>query len=207
MRLFLAGTEAPSPLPLSLQRFIDKFFLMKFIFKNGETIRVMYYFDLLKEFHTVGIKYMIAGGLSVNLHGIPRVTQDIDIVISPDRENILLTVSVLKKLGFVPVLPVNPEDLADESIRESWIREKNMVAFSFHHTTDNYRVIDIILVHPLDLDSAYLNRTVKSVRDFTVNLVSIDDLIKMKKFSGRAQDLSDIEMLYKLKDFMAEEHE
>lgn len=162
----------------------------------------MYYLDLLKEFHTSGIRYMIAGGLSVNLHGIPRVTQDIDIIISLDSENIRLVNSVLEKLGFEPSLPVNPEDLSDESIREAWIREKNLIAFSFHHKTDNYRVVDIVLVHPLDFDSAYLNRTVKSVRDFTINLVSIDDLIKMKKFSGRNQDISDIELLEKLRLFM-----
>ncbi len=162
----------------------------------------MYYFDLLKEFYTSGIKYMIAGGLSVNLHGVPRVTQDIDIIISLDRDNIILLNSILKKLGFVPSLPVNPDDLADESIREAWIKEKNLIAFSFRHNTDKFRVVDVILVHPLEFDSAYLNRTVKSVRDYTINLVSIDDLIKMKKFSGRLQDLSDIELLNKLRSFM-----
>jgi hypothetical protein len=167
----------------------------------------MYYFDLLKEFHTSGIRYMIAGGLSVNLHGIPRVTQDIDIIISLDRENIRRVNSALEKLGFEPSLPVNPEDLSDVSIRETWIREKNLIAFSFHHKTDNYRVVDIVLVHPLDFDSAYLNRTVKSVRDFTINLVSIDDLIKMKKFSGRNQDISDIELLEKLRLFMESNNE
>jgi len=167
----------------------------------------MYYFELLKEFHTSGIKYMIAGGLSVNLHGIPRVTQDIDIIISLDRDNIILTTSLLKKLGYIPTLPVNPEDLADESTRETWIREKNLIAFSFHHKADNFRVVDIVLVHPLDFNTAYANRTVKTVKDFSINLVSIDDLIKMKKASGRNQDLSDIELLNKLSLFMQEENE
>ncbi|MHA2247892.1 MAG: hypothetical protein ACXADY_23295 [Candidatus Hodarchaeales archaeon] len=38
-------------------------------------------------------------------------------------------------------------------------------------------------------------------------LVSIDDLIVMKEFSGRNQDLSDIKMLEKLKVFLKEETE
>ena len=162
----------------------------------------MYYLDLLNEFHYSGIKYMIVGGLSVNLHGIPRVTQDIDIIISLDRENITGVTGILKKFGYVPKLPVNPDDLTDESIRESWIREKNLIAFSFCHTRDQYKIIDIVLVHPLDFDTSYKNRTVKSVRDFTINLVCIDDLITMKKYSARNQDLSDIELLKKLKVFM-----
>ena len=164
----------------------------------------MYYFDFLKELHTCGVKYMIAGGLSVNLHGIPRVTQDIDLIISLDKENIILTTIVLKNLGYVPTLPVKAEDLADESIREKWIREKNLIAFSFHHKSDIYKVIDIVLVHPLDFDSAYQKRTVKTVKDFSINLVSIEDLIKMKRFSGRSQDLSDIELLNKLSNFIKE---
>ncbi|HEY9841051.1 MAG: hypothetical protein ACAI44_23780 [Candidatus Sericytochromatia bacterium] len=34
----------------------------------------MYYFDILQAL--TGIRYLIVGGLAVNLHGVPRVTQD-----------------------------------------------------------------------------------------------------------------------------------
>ena len=48
----------------------------------------MYYFDILKEFFDRKIDYLIVGGLAVNLYGVPRVTQDIDIIIALDKENI-----------------------------------------------------------------------------------------------------------------------
>lgn len=166
----------------------------------------MFYFDILREFYDAGIKYLIVGGLSVNLHGIPRVTQDIDIIISLDVENIKGLNMVMKKLGYIPSLPVNPDDLTDTKTREAWIKEKNLIAFSFYHPNDHYKVIDIVISHPVDFDSAYDRRTVKSVREFKINLISIDDLMVMKKQSGRNQDLSDIELLKKLKTFMEKDN-
>lgn len=162
----------------------------------------MFYFDILKEFYNSGIKYLIVGGLSVNLHGIPRVTQDIDVIISLDHENIAGVNKIMKKLGYMPSLPVNPDNLSDKTIRESWIREKNLIAFTFYHPSEHFKIVDIVISHPLDFDSAYKNRTEKSIKDFRINLVSIDDLITMKKHSGRNQDLSDVEMLKKLRIFM-----
>ena len=58
-------------------------------------------------------------------------------------------------------------------------------------------MIDIVLVHPLDFEKSFINRTVKKAKDIDIYLASVDDIIKMKEFSGRTQDLSDIEMLKK----------
>lgn len=167
----------------------------------------MFYYDILKEFHDRSVRYLIVGGLSVNLHGIPRVTQDIDIVIAMDKSNVELVVSIIGEFGYLPRLPVNLMELTDHTKRESWIREKNLKAFTFYHPQDHFKVIDILLVYPLDFDKAFNERTVKSIKDFSINLVSIDNLITMKEFSGRSQDLSDIAMLKKLKKFMENSHE
>ncbi len=45
----------------------------------------------------------------------------------------------------------------------------------------------------------------KSVKDIEIYLASIDDVIKTKLFSGRAQDISDIEMLKKARKYLEEE--
>jgi hypothetical protein len=165
----------------------------------------MYYYDILKEFYLYKIKYLIVGGLSVNLHGIPRVTQDIDIIISMDKTNILETVKVLTESGFLPKLPVKADDLSDLSIEEignTWIVDKNLKAFTFYIIKNNFEVLDILLVHPLDFNMAFDNKTVKTVLDIEIFIASIDDIIVMKKFNGRNQDLSDIKLLEKLKIFL-----
>jgi hypothetical protein len=165
----------------------------------------MFYFEILEGLDKEKIKYLIVGGLSVNLYNVPRMTQDIDIIISMDRENILKVVSLLKNLDYVPRLSVNPDDFADTDKVKDWIENRNLKAFSFYHKKDNYKVIDIVLVHPLNFDKAFENKTVKKAKDIEIYLVSIDDLIRMKEFSGRPQDFSDIEMLKKVRNLEEKE--
>ena len=166
----------------------------------------MYYFEILEELYKSKVRYLIVGGLSVNLYGVPRVTQDIDIVIAMDRENVLKITSLLKELGYVPRLPVSPDDLANPDKVKDWIENKNLKAFSFYHKNENYKVLDIVLVHPLDFEKSFKNRTVKRAKDIDIYLASIDDVVKMKEFSGRSQDLSDIEMLNKVRKYLEEKN-
>lgn len=162
----------------------------------------MYYFEILEGLYKSKVRYLIAGGLAVNLYGVPRVTQDIDIIIAMDRENVLKITSLLKELSYVPRLPVSPDDLTNPDKVKDWIENKNLKAFSFYHKNENYKVIDIVLVHPLDFEKSFKNRTVKRAKDIDIYLASIDDVIKMKEFSGRSQDLSDIEMLNKVRKYL-----
>lgn len=112
----------------------------------------MFYLDILEEFYKKDVKYLIVGGLAVNLHGVPRVTQDIDIVISTDRNNILKIIQILTSLSYKPRLPVNPEDLAEPDIVREWIEKRNMKAFSFYHSQDNFKVIDIVISHNINFE-------------------------------------------------------
>lgn len=162
----------------------------------------MFYFEILEGLYEKKARYLIVGGLSVNLYGVPRLTQDIDIIISTDRENILKIITVLKNHGYVPRLPVNPEDLADSDTVKDWVENRNLKAFSFYHKKDLYKVVDIVLVHPLDFEESFKNKTVKKVENVEIYLASIDDIIKTKEFSGRAQDISDIEMLKKARKYL-----
>ena len=166
----------------------------------------MYYFEILEGLYKGNVRYLLADGLSVNLYGIPRVTQDIDIVIAMDKENVLKLTSLLKESGYVPRLPVSPDDLANPDKVKDWIENKNLKAFSFYHKKDNYKVIIIVFVHPLDFEMSFKNRTVKKAKDIDIYLASIDDLIKMKEFSGRTQDLSDIEMLNKVRKYLEKQN-
>ena len=166
----------------------------------------MYYLDVLEELYKKDVKYLIVGGLAVNLHGIPRVTQDIDIIISTAQKNILTIIQILDSLSYKPRLPVNPEDLAKPEIVDDWINIKNMKAFSFYHEEDNFKVIDIVISHNLEFENAYKNKVEKKVNGFIIYLASIGDIIKLKEYSGREQDLSDIEMLRKLLKFQKEEN-
>lgn len=160
----------------------------------------MYYLEVLEELHKNNINYLLVGGLAVNLYGIPRITQDIDLILRMNKENLIKAVSILKNLGYITRLAVNPEGIADESTREMWINEKNMIAFSFYNNENSFKVVDIIIKHNLDFDKSFASRTVLEAGNIEISLASIDDIISMKKISGREQDISDIRMLSRIKD-------
>lgn len=167
----------------------------------------MFYFEVMEQLSRRQVEYLVVGGLSVNLHGVPRVTQDIDLIISMERSNVLKAVSAMHDLGFAPRLPVPPEDLADVEKVKDWVENKNLKAFSFYHKNEPFRVVDIVLVHPLNFQDAYNKRTIKKVKEVDISLVSLEDLITMKEFSARDQDLSDVEMLKKVSRLAGESRE
>ncbi|MBP7139353.1 MAG: hypothetical protein KBA47_00270 [Caldisericia bacterium] len=123
------------------------------------------------------------------------MTQDIDFIISTDKENIEKILNVLEKLNYIPRLPINPILLTDENIRKEWIKEKNLKAFTFNHKTEMFKTIDMLLVHNLNFEQAFLKRVEIDIGDFKIKVVAVDDLISMKEYAGRAKDFEDIEAL------------
>ena len=153
---------------------------------------------IFKELNSEGIDYVVVGGLAVNLHGIPRMTYDLDLMIRLDRENVAKTVNKLRSLGYFPRAPVSAEDLADEEVRETWIREKNMKAFSFYSPDQPIGEIDLMIDLPLAYDVIKERALIFEIGSTKVPVISLRDLIEIKKISNRKQDLSDVEHLRKL---------
>ncbi len=164
----------------------------------------MFYTEILESFYKNNIRYLLVGGLALNLHGIPRTTFDMDIIIPPDKKNAENLINTIKELKYVPRLPENPLRITDPKVLKDWIENKNMKAFSFYNTTDNAQIIDIVLVHPLDFNTAEARKNIFHFKDIDIPVLSIDDLIEMKRFSGRPKDISDAELLKKAKNITEE---
>ena len=150
---------------------------------------------IFKEFNGLGIDYLVVGGLAVNFHGIPRMTYDIDLMILLEPENILKLVTKLTQWGYRPKIPIDPRDLADETKRNSWVREKGMKALNFYSETLPIGEIDILIETPIPYEELK-NRAVRiELQDEKIPTVSIHDLIELKLRAGRKQDLADVEHL------------
>ena len=78
------------------------------------------YEGIFRGLNQIQVEYIVVGGLAVNFHGIPRMTYDIDLMISLEPKNILKLVSTLTAWGYRPQAPVDPQELADEAKRRSW---------------------------------------------------------------------------------------
>lgn len=152
----------------------------------------MFYLNLFKALKTHEINYLLVGGLAMNLHGVPRMTMDVDLVIALDASNIAKLANCAKELGLYPNVPVNLEDLADAAKREALFAEKHLIALPLISNTPAIPTVDIVIHHPLDFQQAFTRAMQRDISGTPVMLASIEDMIAMKKAAGRAQDLSDI---------------
>ena len=79
---------------------------------------------------TSGARYLVVGGVAVVLHGHPRFTADLDLVLALDRQNLRAGLAALEGLGYRPRAPVSLEHFLDPETRRGWAEEKGMTVFS-----------------------------------------------------------------------------
>ena len=58
--------------------------------------------------------------------------------------------------------------------------------------------VDVLIDSPITFEDMWERKEVRKVQNAEMYLVSVQDLIDMKKYSNRAQDQSDILLLSKL---------
>lgn len=64
------------------------------------------------------LRYVLVGGLALVLHGLDRLTADVDLVIDLSAESARATVQALTAAGYRPLAPVDPIALADPAQRD-----------------------------------------------------------------------------------------
>lgn len=156
------------------------------------------YEEIFREFQKQKVKYIVVGGIAVNLLGSLRNTNDLDIIVKIEDKNIGKIVTILKERGYKVKQPVDPMGIADKATREEWIREKHLKAFNFYKDK-SLEEVDIIIDSPVSYEKAVKNREQIKAGNLTIQVVSIDDLITMKKKAARGIDIIDIIELKRIK--------
>ena len=135
------------------------------------------------------VRFAIAGGHAVALHGAVRGTLDVDLVLARSRENFAAAESGLNRMGLQSRLPLKAQEVFD--FREEYIRNRNLIVWSFVNQADPTEIVDIILTENLEA----MQVDMISVGGLRLPVVAVADLIRMKEKSGRPQDLEDIQAL------------
>jgi hypothetical protein len=104
-------------------------------------------------------------------------------------------VVALVGLGLRPTAPVDPVGFADESVREGWFADKGMLVFSLRDPDDPMRQVDLFTRSPLPFEELWSRSTQVDLEGTSVRVASLEDLITMKRASGRPLDLDDVEVL------------
>ncbi len=140
--------------------------------------------NLVRGLNEANVPYALCGGLAMAIHGHPRATQDIDLLIP--EEELSRVQQVAKNSGFwipsgrMPFKAKTP--LAMDIYRISKAVGPDLIP------------LDLIIVSPA-LQEVWDSRTQKPCGEINCSVVSREGLITMKTIAGRYRDLADIEDL------------
>jgi len=136
--------------------------------------------DVFRSFQDRDVRYVVIGGIASVLHGVPRATFDVDILIEATPENAQRLLDALLEAGLGTAALTTPEAVLANDI-----------------TVFRDRVrIDVQTSMPgLEFASAWRNRKTVTYQGQDFLIVSSDDLIASKRAAGRDVDLEDVRLL------------
>lgn len=126
-----------------------------------------------------GIEYAVCGGLALTIHGFPRATFDIDVLIRP--ESLEKAYEIAAEKGYdIRGLDMSFKERAVEIRRVSKIDDDGEVLS-----------LDLLLVTS-QVEDVWETRETLIWQDKNLWIVSRTGLIRMKELAGRDKDLIDI---------------
>ena len=141
--------------------------------------------ELFKSLNVNNVRYLMIDGYAVGVYGYPRTTNDIDIFVSDDSENVGNLIKALQDFGFGGF---DLSGIFDE--------KRSLVEIG----VEPLKVQIMNFADGIEFEKAFESRKIIAVEDIFINTVSKSDLIKNKLESGRYKDLADIERLNQIED-------
>ena len=138
--------------------------------------------DVFEVLERSNVPFVVVSGVAVVLHGYVRPLADLDLVISalpgePERAQYALMLA-----GFVPSIPVPLHMLRvlrmfDQSQRE----------------------VDVFVRYQIPFDELCAGSETMTIGRVTARVASLEQVVRVKRMTGRPHDLEDIEALTLLK--------
>ena len=151
--------------------------------------------ELFRALARRDVEYVTIGGIAIQAHGGQRLTQDLDIAISPSAENIALLADAL--------LDLDARILGPDGQRSQSVPRAALLASSDQwHLITLHGPLDIVTL-PAHLGSFADMRTRAHevfLGELSIPIAHREDLLKMKRAAGRPQDLADVRLLESLDD-------
>jgi predicted nucleotidyltransferase len=147
------------------------------------------------------VEYIVVGAFAVQTHGFVRNTVDLDIVPRPDIGNLSRLGEALGSMGARVFRSAQPVNVTDPHL----LRRASLVPLMTDH--GRLDLLNVASTSGLPADYAAIRERALEVEldGATLAVVGLDDLIRMKKAAGRAQDLADIRALTALDEDLARE--
>ena len=147
----------------------------------------MNFFDelraLVAALEAAAIDYAICGGVALAIHGAPRATQDIDLLLRPEDLDRLRVVA--RGCGF-----------AFESLPMDFASGLTMQRFT-KLIDGQPLMLDVLLVGPTE-ERVWADRLTAAFEGGPIRVVSRAGLVTLKAAAARPQDLADLQRLAEL---------
>ena len=151
------------------------------------------FLSLFKVLGAASVRYVVVGGVATILHGVDRLTADIDLVLDLTPESAQAAMRTLIDAGYRPGIPIDPMQFAIAEVRERWIHEKSMQVLNFWDTTASRPSVDVFVKDVIPFGDLWRDSQEVDYFGQRVRVASIEHLIRMKAIANRPRDLQDIE--------------
>ena len=139
---------------------------------------------MLNALLDVGARFLIVGAHALAVHGVPRGTQDLDILVDPTPDNADRVWRAMILFGApVDSLGISKSDLVDPDMVIQFGLPPNRIDF----------LTSISGVSSFEV--AWTGRVEHGVRGRTMPFIGRKELIANKRAAGRRKDLADVEAL------------
>jgi hypothetical protein len=135
-----------------------------------------------------GVEYVVVGGLAVQVHGHVRMTNDLDLIAAPTRENMGRLADALNELGARVLNPGSEGAPIDASMLPQatlWQFATEAGDVDVLHEAPGAAPFEELRARALEV----------AVGDRKIPFAGRDDLISMKRAAGRPVDLGDVAAL------------
>ena len=141
------------------------------------------YKDMLQVLLDNGVKFLLVGAYAMGVHGYPRATGDIDIWVEPSAENSERVYRSMASFG-APLHEIDEATFATPGI-------------VFQIGVAPRRIDIITAISGVEFDDAYQQRQIVEIEDLSIPILSLGDLIRNKRATGRDKDRLDADQLDK----------
>lgn len=139
--------------------------------------------DLLVALQEAGVRFLIVGAHALAVHGIPRATGDLDVLVAPDSENAARLMVALADFG----APVESHGITASDF------EKGGTVYQLGLPP---RRIDLMTsISGVSVDEAERTAVETELEGIRVPVLGRSQLVANKLASGRPKDLADAQML------------
>jgi hypothetical protein len=147
---------------------------------------------IINKLNETKLKYVLVGAAALVIHGLPRSTIDIDIYV-PAKENILNKLFLIAKtLG----LKSEQKDILKIS-HSPKLFVNQWICFSYK----GQDILDVFFASDKEFNKILSHSEIKRDKHLSVRVASLDDIITMKKASGRPIDLADLKLIKESKRY------